>query len=139
MHSPESGPRGVKTRPPSFFPWRLQWGLSVFQWGSNPHNPPPIFTLCCVIQASDDSSDIFKLTSSSFRQHTHSSAVGITWHCPHRPYAPFAVQQSVGVGSATIPFVFVRIVTIRRLIHGKTSAYSPRLKAIRFRHLNSVL
>ena len=39
--------------------------------------------LCCVIQASDDSSDIFKLTSSSSRQHTHSSAVGITWHCPH--------------------------------------------------------
>ena len=38
-------PKGVKTRPPSFFPWRLQWGLSVFQWGSNPHNPPPIFTL----------------------------------------------------------------------------------------------
>ena len=36
---------GGKTRPPGFFPWRLQWGLSVFQWGSNPHNPPPIFTL----------------------------------------------------------------------------------------------
>ena len=34
-------PKGVKTRPPSFFPWRLQWGLSVFQWGFNPHNPPP--------------------------------------------------------------------------------------------------
>ena len=38
-------PRGVKTRPPYLFPWHLQWGLSVFQWGSNPHNPPPIFTL----------------------------------------------------------------------------------------------
>jgi len=25
--------------------WRMQWGSSVFQWGSNPHNPPPIFTL----------------------------------------------------------------------------------------------
>ena len=36
-------------------------------------------------------------------------------------------------------FIFVRIATIRRLIHGKTSAYCPRLKAIRFRHLNSVL
>jgi len=34
-------PKGVKTRPPSFFPWRLQWGLSILQWGSNPHNPPP--------------------------------------------------------------------------------------------------
>jgi len=42
MHLPESGPRGgSKPDPPSFFPWRLQWGLSVFQWGSNPHNPPP--------------------------------------------------------------------------------------------------
>ena len=41
MHSQESGPRGVETRPPSFFPWRLQWGLSVYQWGSNPHNPLP--------------------------------------------------------------------------------------------------
>jgi len=31
---------GVKTRPIlNFFPWRLQWGLSVFQWGSNPHTP----------------------------------------------------------------------------------------------------
>ena len=49
---------------------------------------------------------------------THASAVGITWHCPH---APVAVQQSVSVSSATIPFVFVRIVTIRRLIHGKTA------------------
>jgi len=38
-------PKGVETRPPSFFLWHLQWGLSVFQWGSNPHNPPPIFTL----------------------------------------------------------------------------------------------
>ena len=40
-------PKGVKTRPPSFIPWRLHWGLSVFQWGSNPQNPPPppIFTL----------------------------------------------------------------------------------------------
>ena len=38
---------GSKPDPPSFFPWRLQWGLSVFQWGSNPHNPPPppVFTL----------------------------------------------------------------------------------------------
>ena len=36
---------GSKPDPPSFFPWRLQWGLSVFQWGSNPHNPLPIFTL----------------------------------------------------------------------------------------------
>jgi len=40
IHMQESGPRGVETRPPSFFPWRLQWGLSVFQWGSNPYNPP---------------------------------------------------------------------------------------------------
>ena len=39
--------------------------------------------LCCVIQFSVDSSDIFKLTSSYSRQHTHSSAVGITWHCLH--------------------------------------------------------
>ena len=39
-------PKGVKTRPPSFFPWRLQWGLSILQWGSNPHTPPPAnFTL----------------------------------------------------------------------------------------------
>jgi len=51
MHSHESGPtshRGSKPDPPSFFPWRLQWGLSVFQWGFNPHkchNPPSIFTL----------------------------------------------------------------------------------------------
>ena len=36
-------PRGVKPDPPSFFPWRLQWGLSIFQWGSNPHNPPANF------------------------------------------------------------------------------------------------
>ena len=36
---------GQSPTPLSFFPWRLQWGLSVFQWGSNPHNPPPIFTL----------------------------------------------------------------------------------------------
>jgi len=45
MHSQESGPtsQGGQTRPPSFFPWRLQWGLSVFQWGSNPHNPPANF------------------------------------------------------------------------------------------------
>ena len=35
-------PRGSKPDPLAFFPWRLQWGLSVFQWGSN---PPPIFTL----------------------------------------------------------------------------------------------
>jgi len=41
MHLQESGPRGLETRPPSFFSWRLQRGLSVFQWGSNPHNPPP--------------------------------------------------------------------------------------------------
>ena len=41
MHSPESGPRGSKPDPLSFFPWRLQWELSVFQWGSNPHNPSP--------------------------------------------------------------------------------------------------
>ena len=34
-------PKGVETRPLSFFPWRLQWELSVFQWGSNPHNPSP--------------------------------------------------------------------------------------------------
>ena len=27
---------GSKPDPPSFFPWRLQWGFSVFQWGSNP-------------------------------------------------------------------------------------------------------
>jgi len=40
---PKGGQRGVKTRPPSFFPWRLQWGLSVFQWGSNPHNRPANF------------------------------------------------------------------------------------------------
>ena len=44
MHSPESGPSGVETRPPSFFPWRLQW--SVFQWGVQPPpHPLPIFTL----------------------------------------------------------------------------------------------
>ena len=34
---------GSKPDPPSFFPWRLQWGLSVFQWGSNPHNPPNFY------------------------------------------------------------------------------------------------
>ena len=34
---------GVKTRPHSFFPWCLRWGLSVFQWGSNPHNSPANF------------------------------------------------------------------------------------------------
>ena len=42
--------KGVETRPPSFFPWRLQWG-------SNPHNPlppSPIFTLAYM-------SDIFSL------------------------------------------------------------------------------
>ena len=46
MHSQESGPTsqgGSKPDPPSFFPWRLQWGLSIFQWGSNPHNPPANF------------------------------------------------------------------------------------------------
>ena len=32
---------GQNPTPLAFFPWRLQWGLSVFQWGSNPHNPPP--------------------------------------------------------------------------------------------------
>ena len=36
-------PRGGQNPTPSFFPWRLQWGLSVFQWGSNPHNPPANF------------------------------------------------------------------------------------------------
>ena len=65
MHSQESGPTsqggGVKTRPPSFFPWRLQRGLSVFHWGSNPHNPPANFypdivvhlnkQLCCCREA----------------------------------------------------------------------------------------
>jgi len=48
MHSQESGPisqGGSKPDLPSLFSWRLQWGLSVFQWGSNPHNPSPIFTL----------------------------------------------------------------------------------------------
>ena len=45
-------PRGTKTRPPSFFPWRLQCGLSVFQWGSN---PPPIFTLVIDTQTPHDS------------------------------------------------------------------------------------
>ena len=49
MHLQESGPTskgGSKPDPSSFIPWRLQWGLSVFQWWSNPHNPPPpIFTL----------------------------------------------------------------------------------------------
>jgi len=39
MHSQESGPRGVETRPPSFFPWCLQWGLSVFQSGPTPTPP----------------------------------------------------------------------------------------------------
>ena len=34
---------GSEPDPPSFFPWRLQWGLSVFQWGSNPHNSPANF------------------------------------------------------------------------------------------------
>ena len=34
---------GSKPDPLAFFPWRLQWGLSVFQWGSNPHNPPRQF------------------------------------------------------------------------------------------------
>ena len=34
---------GSKPDPPSFFPWRLQWGLFVFQCGSNPHNPPANF------------------------------------------------------------------------------------------------
>ena len=34
---------GSKPDPPSIFHWRLQWGLSVFQWGSNPHNPPANF------------------------------------------------------------------------------------------------
>ena len=34
---------GQNPTPLAFFPWRLQWGLSVFQWGSNP--PPPIFTM----------------------------------------------------------------------------------------------
>ena len=33
---------GQNPTPLAFFPWRLQWGLSVFQWGSN---PPPIFTM----------------------------------------------------------------------------------------------
>ena len=44
MHSQESGPTsqgGSKPDPPSLFPWRLQWGLSVFQWGFNPTTPPP--------------------------------------------------------------------------------------------------
>ena len=51
----EIRPEGVETRPPSFFPWRLQSGLTVFQWGSNPHNPPAIFTLVgCYICYSEE-------------------------------------------------------------------------------------
>ena len=37
--------RVVKTRPPSFFPGVCSGGYLFFQWGSNPHNPPPIFTV----------------------------------------------------------------------------------------------
>ena len=36
MHRWNQAQGGSKPDPPSFFPWRLQWGLSVFQWGSNP-------------------------------------------------------------------------------------------------------
>ena len=40
MHSPESGPRGGGQNPtPLAFPLAFAVGLSVFQWGSNPHNP----------------------------------------------------------------------------------------------------
>jgi len=55
MHTQESGPRPRGSKldpvPPSFFPWRLQWGLSVFQWGSNPHNPPANFYPECTVKA----------------------------------------------------------------------------------------
>ena len=47
---------GSKPDPPSFFPWRLQWGLSVFQWGSNPHNPPANFYPVDSINWTDDNS-----------------------------------------------------------------------------------
>ena len=49
------------------------------------------------------------------------------------------VLRTLPVGLAPSARWRLRIATIRRLIDGKTSAYSPRLKAIRFRHLNSVL
>ena len=44
MDSKESELGGSKPDPPNFFILCLQWGLAAFQWGSNPHNPPPIFT-----------------------------------------------------------------------------------------------
>ena len=41
----ESGPRGVETRPPQLFSLAFAVGVICFPGGSNPHNPPPIFTL----------------------------------------------------------------------------------------------
>ena len=40
--------RGRNPTPPSFFPWCLQWGLSVFQWRSNPHNPRQFYHAPCL-------------------------------------------------------------------------------------------
>ena len=76
MHSQESGPRPRGSKldpvPPSFFPWRLQWGLSVFQWGSNPHNPPPIFTLSVLLKLTTVQTDT-KHRAACLRQQSYLS------------------------------------------------------------------
>ena len=58
---------------------------------------------CCVMHAGDDWSDIFKLTPSSSQQHTHSSAVGITGHCPQLHQFLFSV---LSVSALSGSFVF---------------------------------
>ena len=45
MHSQESGPRGVETRPPSFFPGICSGGYLFSSGGPTPTTLPPIFTL----------------------------------------------------------------------------------------------
>jgi len=42
-------PKGVETRPRSFFPWRLQWGYLFSSGGPTPTIPSPNFTLVPVL------------------------------------------------------------------------------------------
>ena len=47
MHSPESGPRGVETRPPQLFPLPFAVGVICFPVGVQPPQPPPRQFLPC--------------------------------------------------------------------------------------------